>query len=95
MLKSITRPIQKVHLIRYAEDFVITANSRELLKDTIKLAIVEFMLERGLTLSEENTSITSITKGSDSLGFNVRRYGQKLLIKPSKVVSNRFLSLSD
>lgn len=36
MHKSFTKPNQKVHLIRYADDFVNTANTRELLKDTIK-----------------------------------------------------------
>jgi len=91
MLKSITKPNQKVHLIRYADDFVITANSRELLEDTIKPAIVDFLLERGLTLSEEKTLITSITKGFDFLGFNVRKYDQKLLIKPSKSSIKSFL----
>lgn len=91
MLKSITKPIQKVHLIRYADDFVITANSKELLENTIKPAVVAFLFERGLTLSEEKTLITSITKGFDFLGFNVRKYGQKLLIKPSKSSIKSFL----
>jgi len=91
MLKSITKPVQKVHLIRYADDFVITADSKELLEDTIKPAVVAFLLERGLTLSEEKTLITSVTKGFDFLGFNVRKYGNKLLIKPSKSSIKSFL----
>ena len=91
MLKLITKPYQKVHLIRYADDFVITANSKELLEDTIKPSVVSFLLERGLTLSEEKTLITSITKGFDFLGFNLRKYGQKLLIKPSKNGIKSFL----
>lgn len=91
MLKAISRPVQKVHLIRYADDFVITADSKELLESTIKPAVVAFLLERGLTLSEEKTLITSITKGFDFLGFNVRKYGNKLLIKPSKSSVKSFL----
>lgn len=91
MLKSITKPIQKVHLVRYADDFIITASSKELLVDTIKPAVMEFLLTRGLTLSEEKTLITTISKGFDFLGFNVRKYDNKLLIKPSKSSIKSFL----
>ena len=91
MLKSIAKPNQMVHLIRYSDYFLITANSRELLEDTLKPEIVDFLLERGLTLCEENTLITSITKGFDFLGFNVRKRDQKLLIKPSESSIKSFL----
>jgi RNA-directed DNA polymerase len=36
-----------------------------------------------LTLSEEKTLITHISEGFDFLGFNIRKYNGKLLIKPS------------
>ena len=42
------------------------------------------MEERGLSLSEEKTVITHIENGFDFLGCNVRKYRDKLLIKPSK-----------
>jgi RNA-directed DNA polymerase len=45
---------------------------------------VAFLKERGLELSEEKTRITHIDDGFDFLGFNVRKYGGTLLIKPSK-----------
>jgi len=74
----------KVNLIRYADDFVITGNSKELLETQVKPLVEEFLSERGLELSAEKTRITSIEEGFDFLSQNVRKYGDKLLIKPSK-----------
>lgn len=73
----------KVHLSRYADDFVITGASREFLLNQIKPAVVSFLAERGLSLAQEKTRIVHITEGFDFLGQNVRKYGRKLLIKPS------------
>ena len=73
----------KVNLIRYADDFVVTGDSKELLENTVRPWIVEFLRERGLTLSEEKTRIVQIDQGFDFLGWNFRKYGGKLLIKPS------------
>ena len=73
----------KVHLIRYADDFVVTAANRETLEE-IKILLTEFLAQRGLTLSQEKTRITHITDGFDFLGFNIRKYNGKLLIKPSR-----------
>ena len=72
----------KVNLIRYADDFVVTAENRETLEE-IKILLTDFLAQRGLTLSEEKTLITHISEGFDFLGFNVRKYNGKLLIKPS------------
>lgn len=74
----------KVHLVRYADDFIITGRNEEMLRDEILPIVSEFLRERGLTLSEEKTHITHIDKGFDFLGFNIRKYNGKLLIKPSK-----------
>ena len=81
-----SKAIQKaqVYFVRYADDFVITGSSKELLEATIKPIVEQFMSERGLELSVEKTAITHIDDGFDFLGFNVRKYGGKLLIKPSK-----------
>jgi RNA-directed DNA polymerase len=73
----------KVHVIRYADDFVVTATDRETLEN-IKGRITRFLEERGLSLPEEKTVITHIDEGFDFLGFNVRKYNGKLLIKPSR-----------
>lgn len=73
----------KINVIRYADDFIITAHSKELLEEVVKPVVINFLKERGLTLSEEKTKITRIDHGFDFLGQNVRKYNGKLLIKPS------------
>jgi len=82
---------KKVNIIRYADDFIVTAHSRELLENEIAPMIRQFLKERGLTLSEEKTRITRIDEGFDFLSQNIRRYPQgKLLIKPSKGAVKEF-----
>jgi RNA-directed DNA polymerase len=81
----------KINFIRYADDFIITGATKELLENEIKPAIEQFMAERGLRLSEEKTVISHIDDGFDFLGFNVRKYDGKLLIKPGKKQVQRFL----
>ena len=73
----------KVNLVRYADDFVITANSKEVLED-IKEIVESFLNERGLELSRRKTKITHISQGFNFLGWNFRKYSGKLIIKPSK-----------
>lgn len=81
----------KVHLIRYADDFIITGRTKESLEE-IKVLVADFLRERGLTLSEEKTKITHIDEGFDFLGFNVRKYNGILLIKPSKKSLKKFMT---
>lgn len=73
----------KVNLIRYADDFVVTGATKEALEEA-KVMIVDFLAERGLSLSSEKTSIRHIEEGFDFLGWNVRKYDGKFLIKPAK-----------
>jgi RNA-directed DNA polymerase len=82
---------QKINVIRYADDFCITGASKEVLETQVKPAVVSFLKERGLELSEEKTRITHIEDGFDFLGFNVRKYAGKMLIKPSRAAVKRFL----
>jgi RNA-directed DNA polymerase len=81
----------QVHLIRYADDFVITGSSEELLYTHVRPLVEQFLKERGLELSLEKTTISPIEKGFDFLGQNVRKYGGKLLIKPSTGSVSRLL----
>jgi len=74
----------KVNLVRFADDFIITGQSKVLLLMVVKPLVQEFFRERGLELSKEKTIITHIKDGFDFLGQNVRKYGNKLLIKPAK-----------
>lgn len=77
----------KVNLIRFADDFVVTGSSKELLEQEIKPLIEGFLRERGLELSPEKTTVTHIETGFDFLGQHLRKYrcGKrwKLLIKPA------------
>lgn len=73
---------RKLNYIRYADDFIVTGASREYLQDELLPDIRRFLSERGLELSEEKTALTHINEGFDFLGFNVRKYKEKLLIKP-------------
>lgn len=74
----------QLNVIRYADDFVVTGISKEVLEAKVLPAIQAFMAERGLELSREKTRITHIEQGFDFLGQNVRKYEEKLLIKPAK-----------
>jgi RNA-directed DNA polymerase len=80
---KIRRGRAKVNLVRYADDFVITGRSRELLEQEVRPLVEQFLAERGLALSPEKTTITHVAEGFDFLGQNVRRYGRKVLLKPS------------
>ena len=73
---------KKVYLTRYADDFVVTETSEETLLE-IKEILRDFLRERGLKFSEEKTKIVDINDGFDLLGWNFRKYGEKLLIQPS------------
>ncbi len=91
-LKSFGGEKPCVHLVRYADDFVITSKSKELLEGEIKPLVEQFLQERGLELSPTKTVITHVEHGFDFLGQNVRRYPKgKLLIKPSKKNVGTFL----
>ncbi len=74
----------KVNVIRYADDFVITGDSKELLEERVLPAVRAFLSERGLEISEEKTRITRIEDGFDFLGQTLRKHGGKLLIRPAK-----------
>ena len=78
-------------MVRYADDFVVLASSKELLEETIKPWIESFLAVRGVELSPEKTQIKHIEDGFDFLGWSFRKYkpksyrkDSKLLIKPAK-----------
>lgn len=77
----------KLNVVVYADDFVVTGISQELLENHVRPWISSFLAVRGLELSMEKTHITHISQGFDFLGWNFRSYDGKLLIKPS--IKNR------
>jgi RNA-directed DNA polymerase len=56
----------KINLMRYTDDFIITAKDKETIEEIILPLVRQFMEERGLMLSEEKTKITHISKALTS-----------------------------
>jgi RNA-directed DNA polymerase len=83
-IKLAAKGLSKINIVRYADDFIVTADCSALLENRVKPAIQNFLAQRGLSSSEEKTHITHINTGFDFLGFNIRKYKEKLLIKPAK-----------
>ncbi len=81
----------QVNLVVYADDFIVTGRTKEILEEKVKPAIKEFLKVRGLELSLDKTKTTHINDGFDFLGQNFRKYGDKLLITPSKTSVKKFL----
>src|SRR5579859_4781946 len=84
VVKAMGKQKDKVHFIRYADDFVVTGASKEILEQKVKPALTAFLSERGLLLSEQKTVLSHINEGFDFLGHTVRKYGDTLLITPAK-----------
>ena len=84
----------KINVVRYADDFVITGTSREVLETETEVRpwVEQFLAVRGLQLSLEKTRVVHINEGFDFLGWNFRKYEGKLLIKPSKKNVKAFYS---
>jgi hypothetical protein len=86
------RERNRVHLVRYADDFIITGTSKALLRDEVQPLVAHFLSGRGLELSHEKTHITHIEDGFDFLGQTVRRQTNgKVLLKPSRKNVRTFL----
>ena len=74
---------KRLGIIRYTDEFIITSKTKEDIGVIIP-TVKQWLLERGLELSEEKTKLVHIDDGFDFLGFNARHYNSKLLIKPQK-----------
>ncbi len=75
-------------MVRYADDLVAMCVSREQACE-VKQRLVAWLAPRGLRFNEDKTRVVHLDEGFDFLGFNVRRYRGKLLIKPSKAAIKR------
>jgi RNA-directed DNA polymerase len=73
-----------IGLVRYADDFVVTAPSRGVLEDYVRPALDDFLAKRGLKLSEAKTKIVHVDEGFNFLGFTIRRFGRQTFTKPQK-----------
>jgi RNA-directed DNA polymerase len=63
----------KIHVIKCADDFIITGRSKAFLEDEVQPLVEQFLAERGLDLSQEKTRVTHIEDGFDFLGTHVRK----------------------
>lgn len=86
------RKASGVHMIRYADDFVITGKTKEILELQVLPMLEIFLKERGLSISAKKTRITHVKEGFDFLSQNVRKYGKSIIIKPSKDSIKRMLT---
>jgi RNA-directed DNA polymerase len=73
-----------ISLIRYADDFVVTAPSKEILETYVIPTLTTFLKARGLTLNQDKTQIVQRHQGFNFLGYNLRRYQDMVLVKPQK-----------
>jgi RNA-directed DNA polymerase len=92
ILKDKAKRKDKINYLRYADDWICTANSREILEEKVLPTVINFLKERGLELSMEKTRISHIDDGFEFLGCNLRKYNGKLLIKPAKKGIKTFLN---
>jgi len=70
-------------LVLYADDLIVCASTREEI-EAVRLTIEDWLAPRGLTLHPEKTRIVHIDDGFNFLGFSLRRYKGKCLVKPQK-----------
>jgi RNA-directed DNA polymerase len=75
-------------LIRYADDLVALCHTRQEALE-VKARLASWLASRGLAFNEDKTRVVTLEEGFDFLGFNVRRYGGKPLIKPSKAAQKQ------
>src|SRR5882757_2662547 len=75
-------------VVRYADDLVALCHSRQQ-AEQVKAKLAEWLAPRGLSFNEDKTRVVDLATGFNFLGFSVRRYDKKLLIKPSKAAVQR------
>jgi len=72
-----TRNSLKIDLVRYADDFVVIHEEKEVIEES-KRFIEQWLKIRGLTLSQEKTKIVHSTEGFDFLGHHIRHYENQI-----------------
>lgn len=75
------RQVTRYGFIRYADDFLVTARSREAL-EAILPVLQDWLQQRGLVLHPEKTRIVHKDGGFDFLGFHIQTRQGKCLITP-------------
>lgn len=77
--------------IRYADDFLVTARTKEDIEEIIP-HLKHFLAERGLELNQEKTQIRHLADGFNFLGFHIIRRQGRCLTFPQKEKVKAMLS---
>ncbi len=84
-----------INLIRYADDFVVVAPTKDRLISHVLPLLRSFLRKRGMVLNDAKTEIVHRDEGFDFLGFNIRQHHgkgrTKCLARPSKKAIKRHL----
>ncbi len=79
------------NLVRFADDILITARTEDSANQIVEL-LEDFLMERGLTLSEQKTKIRSVSDGFDFLGQTFIRKNGLMYSYPSEKAVERFIA---
>src|SRR5439155_9182002 len=76
-------------LVRYADDLLALCHT-EAQAEQVKARLAAWLAPRGLVFNEDKTAIRHLdAEVCDFLGYSIRRYRGKLLIKPSTAAVRR------
>ena len=62
-----------LNYVRWADDFLVTATSRQELAEVVQPRIAAFLADRGVRLSPEQTVLPPLSQGFDFLGQTIRK----------------------
>lgn len=63
----------RVHLVRFADDFIVTGTNKAMLVEEVKPLLAQFLAQRGMKFSESKTHLTHVKEGFEFLGFHVKQ----------------------
>ncbi|WP_435243322.1 group II intron reverse transcriptase/maturase [Streptomyces cucumeris] len=75
-------------LVRYADDFVVLCHDKAS-AHRVKSDLARWLEPRGLSFNEEKTRVVHLSEGFDFLGFNIRRFDKRMIVKPSREAAKR------
>jgi RNA-directed DNA polymerase len=67
------RRVHNINDIRWADDCIVTANTREVLEQTVRPRLDALLADRGVRLSPTTTVMTPLAQGFDFLGQTIRK----------------------
>jgi len=81
-----------VCVVRYADDFIITAPSKRILEGWVLPRLRRFLEARKIQLNEKKTKITTKREGFNFLGFTIEQPRRKLFMRPQDEKIKKFLN---